>query len=1359
MKHTLLLFFFIITIQSFSQSKNQSVGFKENKGQIIDQKGKANASVKYLLNSNGLNVQLKKNGFSYDIYEVKKNPIVRSETAKTLPYIISEKDKETKPEYNLEYTFHRIDIDFVNSNSKVELIAEQKSSDFDNYYNVPNKPEGIVGVHQYKQITYKNIYPNIDVVFTVPNDPQKTVEYNFIIHPKGKIADIQLKFNGAETDLVDNKIQMNVRFGKMEETLPSSWIEDGECKKEIAVGYIKIKKDVYGFSSPDEVSDKTVIIDPVPVRLWGTYYGGEGGDFSTALCNDTSNNVYFSGYTRSTINIATIGSIPESTLSTYYNGFGYVTKFNQDGHRIWGTYYSVIPSTIKVDLNGNLYFTGTQYIDAANVTTPNSHQPATNMYDYSTAYLVKLNSSGFREWGTYYGAGSFDYGNDLCFDTLDNIYLVGTTRSSTQISTPGTHQPVHAAGYLDSDGYIVKFNPQGVRLWGTYFGGTGNDEINSCNISDDGFLYITGNTYSNSDIATPNSYEPNLIGYRSGMIAKFTLNGMRVWGSYCNGARFSTITKSVIKEKFLYIIGKTDSHNNLISANTFNPTFQRSSFWLGSDYNSYVIKLDLDTQKQVWGTYFGEIIQDIAVNSKNKVIIEGCTDIKDGIATPNGYSTAPQYGDAYMIKLDESGQREWGTYYGGNYSEGINTAADVINKISIDQSDNIYLVGNTQSSKGISTPGAHQEKYSLDPGGDIHNVYLAKFQDCLSNPEARSNSPVCIGKTLELKASGGTNYSWSGPNGFSSTDQNPTIINAAAINSGEYSCLITGTGGCDDTKKITVIIGDIQAPIADILTLPTITGDCNTTITTIPTATDACAGVITGITTDPLSYTLPGTYTIVWNYDDGNGNTSSQNQTVTITNQPLPAINSPQTFCKLQNATLSDIAITGQNIKWYDSVTNDSLLPNTTLLQNNTNYYVSQTINGCESTRIPVTINIKNTPSPTGNINQPFCSSQNSTIADIQITGDQIKWYDASSNGNLLPTTNNLQNGKTYYASQTINGCESARFGVTVSIVNTPSAPTGNATQSFCKKENATLNNIIMAGQNIKWYDINFASAALNNTTLLENNKTYYASQTIGCESERTPVLIKIYDTALPIGNSNQQFCIDENARISDLNITGTLLKWYDAKTNGNVLTETTLLQNGTYYISQTLNSCESERLAITVKIQDTQIPIADSPQAFCIQKNASINDIAITGQNIKWFENNSSTVNLSETTPLQNGIIYYASQTVNNCESDRITVLINILGATTADCINLVDELPYPKFFTPNNDTYNDTWAIDFAYLKPNTGIRIFDRYGKFIKELHNDRAWDGTYNGQDEPASDYWFTVTRLNGTEYRGHFSLKR
>ncbi len=508
-------------------------------------------------------------------------------------------------------------------------------------------------------------------------------------------------------------------------------------------------------------------------------------------------------------------------------------------------------------------------------------------------------------------------------------------------------------------------------------------------------------------------------------------------------------------------------------------------------------------------------------------------------------------------------------------------------------------------------------------------------------------------------------------------------------------------------------------------------------------------------------YLEPGEYYLKIKNSSGCISESTKATIVPFINSlPVPEIlNSPQTFCVDKNATLNDIQITGQNIKWYSNLTGGTLVPTTTVAQDKATYYASQTINGCESERVPVTINIQVTFPPTGNTNQPFCSGQNPTIADIQVTGTAIKWYDSQNNGSLLTKTTNLVNGQTYYASQTENSCESQRLGITISIVNTPSAPVVNGNTEFCKNENATLGNIQMSGQNIKWYDTNFSAASLPNTTLLEDNRTYYASQTIGCEGDRTPVLVRVYDTPLPTANNNKQFCIDEIATIENLTITGTSLKWYDAAINGNILPETTLLQNGIYYATQTLNNCESERFAVTVKIQDTQIPIADSPQTFCIQKNASINDIDITGQNIKWYESISSNSTLSESTMLENGHTYYASQTINTCESDRIPVVINILGATTAECINFVDELPFPKFFTPNNDNFNDHWTIESAYLAPNTAIRIFDRYGKLIKELAPNASWDGTYLGHQQPASDYWFTVTRLNGTEFRGHFSLKR
>ncbi|WP_343618202.1 T9SS type B sorting domain-containing protein [Flavobacterium sp.] len=1353
---SLLLLLFIL---GFSQSKNQSVGFKENKGQIIDQKGKLNSAVKYLLNTGGLNVQLKQNGFSYDVYEVKKTPISPSKDPRNSRESISHFHNKPKDEteYNLEYTFHRIDIDFLNSNSKVELIAEQESADFDNYYNVPNKPEGILGVYQYKQITYKNIYPNIDAIFTIPADPNKTVEYNFIIHPKGKISDIQLKFSGAETDLVDNKIQMNVRFGKMEETLPASWIEEKGHKKGIIVSYQKLKKNVYGFRSANFLIGKKVVIDPVPNRMWGTFIGGERWDKNYSIDRDASNNVYTAGATWSMTNLASSGAHQTVFGSSLYSSTfildGFISKFDENGNRLWTTYYGGqlddFIKEIKVSKNNSFLFFCGNSRSSNNISTSNSFKP-NKSGSYDEMFLGQLNSNGIRQWATYYGNDNgLTFANSLSVDNQNNVYLSGSTTSDDFIATPNSFQD----SFIDNnrfDGFLAKFDSGGNRIWGTYLGGINDDFVEDSDIDPDGNIILVGSTRSTSSIATSNSYQPNYniptnnASDGDGMIIKFSPNGDRIWGTYFGGPNSDWIYNCKITGDNLYFSGETEN-TNIATPNAFETTM------VTTVRSSYFASFNLKTQNKTWLSYSKGKITSIYSNNKDQVYIAGESASYWDIASPDAFNPNSS-GNSFIIKLDNQCQKIWGTFLGFYHSP-------FGPQITTDDFDVLYVFGSVSSylnvtDYGISTPNSFQYL----PNGD-YETYLVKFQECLSNPQITSNSPVCIGKTLELKASGGTTYLWTGPNGFTSTDQNPTITNASTLNSGEYSCLITGTGGCDDTKKVNVVIGDIEAPIPDLATLPAITGDCNTTVTTIPTATDACAGVITGTTTDPLSYMLPGTYTIVWNYDDGNGNISHQNQTVTITSQPLPTANSLQTFCVEQNATLNEIQITGQNIKWYSNLTGGTLVSSITVAQDKATYYASQTINGCESERVAVKINIQVTFPPTGNTNQSFCSGQNPTIADLQITGTSIKWYDAQTNGSLLTETTNLVNGQTYYASQTENNCEGSRLGVTISIVNTPSAPTANATQSFCKTENATLSNIQISGQNIKWFDTNFSASVLSNTTLLENNRTYYASQTVGCESDRTPILVQIYDTPLPTGNNNQQFCIDELATISNLNINGTALKWYDATVNGNILSDTDLLQNATYYVTQTLNNCESERFAITVKIKDTQNPIADSPQQFCIQKNAKINSIDITGQNIKWYSNNSTFINLSESTLLENGITYYASQTIGSCESDRIPITIEVLEATKGVCINFIDELPYPKFFTPNNDGFNDTWTIDPAYLAPNSSIRIFDRYGKFIKELGPNSAWDGNYLGHQEPASDYWFTVTRLNGQEFRGHFSLKR
>ena len=175
-----------------------------------------------------------------------------------------------------------------------------------------------------------------------------------------------------------------------------------------------------------------------------------------------------------------------------------------------------------------------------------------------------------------------------------------------------------------------------------------------------------------------------------------------------------------------------------------------------------------------------------------------------------------------------------------------------------------------------------------------------------------------------------------------------------------------------------------------------------------------------------------------------NGCLEGRRTQVIATINHIPQINSisEDVICDDGSSVLSAIASAG-TINWYDVSTGGSVLATgnsftTPNITSTTTYYIDATYNGCTTaTRTPVTLTVQKTPIPVANTSQVFCDVDNVIISDLLVTGDNVLWYASNTDVTPLNNLDSLSN-TTYYATQTINGCESmSRLAVDVLIYET----------------------------------------------------------------------------------------------------------------------------------------------------------------------------------------------------------------------------------------------------------------------------------------------------------------------------------
>jgi len=159
---------------------------------------------------------------------------------------------------------------------------------------------------------------------------------------------------------------------------------------------------------------------------------------------------------------------------------------------------------------------------------------------------------------------------------------------------------------------------------------------------------------------------------------------------------------------------------------------------------------------------------------------------------------------------------------------------------------------------------------------------------------------------------------------------------------------------------------------------------------------------------------------------------------VIIISVPTPSGASNKQFCN--RALISDLTLDNTGvIEWYLTPTGGMAQDKNTILSNNTTYYASQKLNGCESPiRLPVLVSVVIVPNLNGTAVQKFCIETSPTIKNLLVVGGSPQWFTAISNGDLVNESQPLQDKITYYATiiDKTSGCESPqRIAVTPELI------------------------------------------------------------------------------------------------------------------------------------------------------------------------------------------------------------------------------------------------------------------------------------------------------------------------------------
>ncbi len=632
----------------------------------------------------------------------------------------------------------------------------------------------------------------------------------------------------------------------------------------------------------------------------------------------------------------------------------------------------------------------------------------------------------------------------------------------------------------------------------------------------------------------------------------------------------------------------------------------------------------------------------------------------------------------------------------------------------------VVLTGDKAPNGSFSGPGiidngngtANFDPSSAGVGGDITYTYTdplgctgdstrtVTISPVPSTPTATNDGPVCESGDVQLSTPdiGGATYSWTGPNGFTSTLREPIITNITTAGAGTYSVTVTLLG-CPSLAGTTDVVVD---PIP---TTPVATndgpvcdgGDIQLSTPDVPGATYSWTGpngftstqrepIISGITS-----TGAGTYSVT--IDDGACPSLPGTTDVVVNPIPTtPVASNDGPACEGDDLQLSTPDVPGATYLWtgpngFTSAAREPVVGGITASGAGT-YSVTVTLLGCPS--LPGTTDVTVNPIPSTPIasnSGPVCESGDVQLSTPDIAGATYAWtgpngFNSTVREPIITGITIAQAG-TYSVTITLLGCPSLA-GTTDVIVNPIlTTPVASNDGPVCEGSDLQLSTPAVAGATYIWTGPNGFNSTLREPIVVAITSAGGGTYSVVLDDGTCPSLPGTTDVVVnpipttPVASNDGPACEGDDLQLSTPDVVGATYAWtgpngFTSTAREPLVSGITAAGAGTYSVTVTLLGCPSLPGATDVIVNPIPTtPVASNSGPVCESGDVQLSTPDVAGATFAWTGPNGFTSSIRE--PIITGIsiaqagTYSVTVTLLGCPSlaGTMDVIVNPIPAT----------------------------------------------------------------------------------------------